>query len=163
MVVADRLEQVRILCESAEGDRGVLLWTVLTIMSDGKEWRHDREHREHRETLVILGALCEAQGGVPLHPGIRALQQLDQGWQPAVIAQRESAALVRSTRGQDTQRRAHLACGRPSEVNRGHQRGVRMALYLHHHESVQALLGQELADLVELGAETEARTERLKE
>ena len=50
-----------------------------------------------------------------------------------------------------------------SEVNRGHQRGVRMALYLHHHESVQALLGQKLADLVELGAETEARTERLKE
>ena len=40
----------------------------------------------------------------------------------------------------------------------GHQRGVRMALYLHHHESVQALLGQKLADLVELGAETEART-----
>jgi hypothetical protein len=33
-----------------------------------------------------------------------------------------------------------------------------MALYLHHHEPVEALLGQKLADLVELGAETEART-----
>ena len=82
VVVADRLEQMSILGESAEGDRGVLLRAVLAIVRDGKEWRHDREHREHRETLVILGALGEAQGGVARHPGIRALQQLDQGWQP---------------------------------------------------------------------------------